>query len=280
VDEAIDCYHKALKIAPKYTPAPYNLGIALMGKGKVDEAIECYRQAVELDPKYAEAHCNLGHALREQGRFAEALAALKRGDELGSQRPDWPYRSADWVKRCQVLLELDGKLAAVLTGTARPESAAQRLEFAALCAHKKQHAAAARFYAEAFAEQPQLAAQETAGHRYSAARLAALAGCGKGVDADKQDGQQRARWRRQALTWLRAELTLWTRLFAKGEVGRSRLARTLAHWHKDANLAGLRDKDALDKLSAEERAAVAKLWADVATLLKKAETPARKRDKL
>jgi hypothetical protein len=81
--------------------------------------------------------------------------------------------------------------------------------------------------------------------------------------------------RRRALTWLRGELTLWTRLVASGDVGRSRLTRVLRHWQKDTDLAGIRDKDALAKLSAEERAACVKLWADVAATLQKAEEKAK-----
>src|SRR5262249_16807387 len=38
----------------------------------------------------------------------------------------------------------------------------------------------------------------------------------------------------------------------------------LRHWQKDSDLAGLRDAAALAKLSAEERGAYARLWADVA----------------
>jgi hypothetical protein len=86
--------------------------------------------------------------------------------------------------------------------------------------------------------------------------------------------------RRQALTWLRADLA------ARGKQLRSRRpseadqARwALGHWLKDADLAGLRDRAALDKLPAEERAACEKLWSDVAALLKKVETPARKEGK-
>ena len=51
------------------------------------------------------------------------------------------------------------------------------------------------------------------------------------------------------------------------------------HWQEDRDLAGVRDKDALAKLPAEERAAWEKLWADVAALLKKAEAPAKKENK-
>jgi hypothetical protein len=85
---------------------------------------------------------------------------------------------------------------------------------------------------------------------------------------------ERLALRRQALTWLRAELSLSARLAASGAVGRSHLARSLASWRKEAALAGLRDKAELDKLPAEERAACEKLWADVAALLKQSKEKA------
>jgi hypothetical protein len=47
--------------------------------------------------------------------------------------------------------------------------------------------------------------------------------------------------------------------------------RTLKHWQKDTDLAGLRDATALAMLPTDERAACERLWADVAALLKKAE---------
>jgi hypothetical protein len=45
----------------------------------------------------------------------------------------------------------------------------------------------------------------------------------------------------------------------------------LSDWQQDSDLAGIRDKAALAKLPANERAAFTKLWADVAALLEKAE---------
>jgi hypothetical protein len=44
----------------------------------------------------------------------------------------------------------------------------------------------------------------------------------------------------------------------------------LQHWQQDADLASVRNKDALAKLPAEEQKAFTQLWADVAALLKKA----------
>jgi hypothetical protein len=69
---------------------------------------------------------------------------------------------------------------------------------------KKRHAAAARFYAAAFGDDPKLADEPRAGHRYNAACYAALAAASRGTDAPKPDAKERARLRGQALGWLRA----------------------------------------------------------------------------
>jgi hypothetical protein len=53
----------------------------------------------------------------------------------------------------------------------------------------------------------------------------------------------------------------------------------MQHWQKDTDLTGIRDKEALAKLLAEERIAWETLWADVAALLKKAQTPTQKEGK-
>jgi hypothetical protein len=44
----------------------------------------------------------------------------------------------------------------------------------------------------------------------------------------------------------------------------------LRHWQKDTDLAGLRDKEAMAKLPAQEQKAFTQFWADVAALVKKA----------
>ena len=45
----------------------------------------------------------------------------------------------------------------------------------------------------------------------------------------------------------------------------------MKHWQTDTDLAGIRDRDALEKLPETERDAWHKLWDDVAALLKKVE---------
>jgi hypothetical protein len=76
--------------------------------------------------------------------------------------------------------------------------------------------------------------------------------------------QKRTRLRQQALDWLRADLTAWTKT-----TDRAILQRTLAHWQRDSDLAGVMDREALAKLPEAEREAWHKLWADVADLLRK-----------
>jgi hypothetical protein len=44
--------------------------------------------------------------------------------------------------------------------------------------------------------------------------------------------------------------------------------QVLKHWQTDADLGGIRDKDAILKLPAEEQEAANGLWVDVASLLK------------
>jgi serine/threonine protein kinase/Flp pilus assembly protein TadD len=269
-DEAIQEFRIAIDLDPKDARPHYSLGYALLTKGHRDEAITEFRTAIALKPDYAEAHCNLGQVLREQGRFADAVASLRRGDELGSKVPGWAYPSAEWVRQAEQQLALDGKLAKVLKGESQPAGAAEHLALADLCQlpYKRLYAAAARFYADAFTAEPKLADDPRLPHRYNAACAAALAGCGQGEDAAQLDDKERARLRRQAVDWLRADLAAWTKLLDRDpKQARASVRQKLRHWQTDADLAGLRDKDALAQLHEAERATCQKLWADVDALV-------------
>jgi serine/threonine protein kinase/Tfp pilus assembly protein PilF len=279
VDGAIAAFRKVIELDPKDAMAHLNLGKSLYTKEDVEGAIAAYRKAIELDPEYALAHCNLGLALRTQGHFADALASLRRGHELGSHQPGSRTPSAQWVRETERLVELEAKLAALLKGELQPANAGERLEYAQVCLIKKFHAGAARLYIDAFAADPKLADDLNAGHRYAAARSAALAGCGQGQDAAKLDDKERAGWRRQALDWLRADLKARTALLERHPQTKDAAARALAHWQTDPDLAGVRDETAVKKLPADEQPAWRQLWADVAALRKRAETEAGRRGK-
>jgi tetratricopeptide (TPR) repeat protein len=308
LDEAIDHYQNALRLDPKYAYAHNNLGNALKAKGRLDEAIDYYQDALRLDPKYAYAHNNLGNALKAKGRLAEAIAhyqealrldptlaeahnnlsqALLRSgcfQEARAVTRHWldllpvgdPQRANAFQrhKDCERLLALEARLPAVLEGKAQPGDAAEQRELAALCQnYKRLYAAAARFYAAAFAAQPQLGDDLKTQDRYNAACAAALAAAGYGRDAATLGNGERARLRRQALEWLTAELAAWEKLIKDRPPERARVQQTLRHWQVDRDLVGIRDTEALAQLPPAEREACRKLWAEVDALLRRMDGP-------
>src|SRR5262249_18723521 len=149
----------------------------------------------------------------------------------------WPLASARWIRECERLVELERLLPAVLKGEHAPADAGERAELAGVCLLKRQFRTAACWYAEAFAAQPALATDLQAGRRLAAARSAALVGCGQGEEAAVLDEAERARWRRQALDWLRADLTLLTQRLHDGPpAARAQAQRLLQSWQRDRAL--------------------------------------------
>ncbi len=268
LDAAIAFYKKTIELDPKYARAHFNLGFALANKGWLDAAIDCYKKAIELDPNFALAHNNTGYALKDKGQLDAAIASFKTAIELD---PKFAMARTG-LAEAQRLAAAQDKLPALLRGDFKPATSEERFSLAELCYIKKQYRTSAGLYAGAFATDPKLADDLEAGHRYNAACEAALAGAGQGEDAAELDEPQKARLRKQALDWLRADLVLWTKLDDSGHApDRAEVQGRMKHWQQDTDLAGIRDAAALAKLPAEERAACEKLWSDVASLLKKAE---------
>jgi tetratricopeptide (TPR) repeat protein len=83
--EAVTFYTAAVALRPDSPGARLNLGVALLGQGRLNDALAAFHKAIELKPDYAEAHCNVGSVLDDQGRFDEALAALRKAIELKPQ---------------------------------------------------------------------------------------------------------------------------------------------------------------------------------------------------
>jgi hypothetical protein len=171
------------------------------------------------------------------------------------------------------LIQLQKRLPAMVQGKDSSKDAGELLAFADLCRRPfdEQYAASAKFFAAAFAADPKLAAEFPTPHRPNAACVAAMAGCGKGKDADRLDDKERARLRRQALDWLRAELDAWGRALGNApEQAHPILLREVGRWLEDTDFAGVRGAEALGKLPEAERQAWQKLWNDVADMLKRA----------
>jgi tetratricopeptide (TPR) repeat protein len=277
LDEAIAEYREAIQLKkddPEICEAHYNLGNALKAKGQLDEAITEYRHAIRLNKDFAKAHCNLAHILRDQGQFADALKLERRGHELGSKDPSrWPYPSAQWVKQCERLVELDGKLPAILKGQAKPADVAERVDLAWICTRpsRQMYGAATLFCAEVLAADPRLSGAQPSAPRYDAACAAALAGCGQGKDVDSLGEEEFAYLRRRALAWLRDDLAAWRRVLDQhGDKARPAVAGKMAHWLQDSDFAGVRGPEALARFPEPERQQWQKLWAEVADTLARA----------
>jgi serine/threonine-protein kinase len=276
LDGAIASYRQAVGFNKDYPEALANLGDALTRKGLLDEAVASLRRAIRLRPSDAPAHCNLGFALRDQGRFAEALASLRRGHALGSREAGWSHPSADWVRQAERLVELERRLPAVFDGKDKPANAAEQIEFAWICTVQRYYAGAARLYAEGFAVRGKEREERHALYRYFAACSAAMAGCGQGEGAASLNEAERARWRKQAQEWLRAELALLAQRLDSGKpADRTAVRQALEHWPADPRLAGVRGTEAIDQLPAEEREGWGKIWIEVEALRRNAQEKTR-----
>jgi serine/threonine-protein kinase len=215
---------------------------------------------------------------------------------------DWDAARADnrdvWIAhilRREAEALILPNLPALLRGDCQPSDNDERLAWVGVCQFQGRYHAAARLYADAFAADPDLAdnlASECRSRaalgdtqpvgtveelstecRYPAARCAALAGCGRGQDGASLSEAERARWRRQARDWLRADLAVWSKTLDGGSpAAGARAGKMLTHWQADPDLAGLREPGALDKLSPDERQECLALWQEVAALLVRAPT--------
>ncbi len=271
LDEAIACYRKAIELEPKFAAAHSNLGVALKAKDQWEEAIACYRKAIELEPTFATAHNNLGEALAVKHQWGEAIACYRKAIELDPKLTTTRTRLA----KAQRLAAARDKLPAFQDGSYTPASNEERLGLVEWCQIQKRHRTSTRLYAEAFAADPRLADDLTAAHRYNAACSAALAAAGKGEDAATLDDMERARLRKQALDWLRADLALRTnQLDSRTPADHASATSAMRHWQQDPDLAGIRNPEALAQLPDGERKECEALWAEVQALIDRAQKTA------
>jgi tetratricopeptide (TPR) repeat protein len=271
--EAAAEYRTAIALAPGDAALRNDLGILLLELGRWHEALAEFSRAVDLDPGKAEPHANLGQVLQEEGRLEEALAAYRRAVALGDKQ------ARPRLQACERLRALRPRLAALIAGQDRPADSAERLTFADLCRQPgpRRYALAASLYADAFRADPRLADDLGAANRRHAAAAAAAAGCGRGRDGAGLDEPRRARLRRQAMNWLRAELALWDRQLSRSAPRvRAAVQQALRLWQHDPCLAGVRDPGALAKLPEAECATWQELWQGVEALLARARAPQRK----
>ena len=261
---------KTIGLKPHNAPAYSNLGIVLRSQQRFKESEVVCRKAIELTPYLPDAYFHLGMVLIRQIEFDEAAAAFKKARELFPAKDSRAEQSRLMQQECRQFTLLDTRFQGVLEGTEKLASAAEKVEFARLCDYKRLYVAAARCYREAFTAQPNLAEMATDSTLYDAARDAALAGAGQGTDSNRLTDKDREAWRKQALGWLQQELVKWGKELNSGNVGTdAQVRRSMQHWQTDIDLAGVRENEALARLSAQERAEWEKLWSAVDSLLRR-----------
>jgi tetratricopeptide (TPR) repeat protein len=263
IDEAMAEYRLSIALNPKAgAPSHHQLGTCWQAMGQLDEAMAEFRRATDLDPGGGAVHDSLADALLRSGRFTDVRTAVRRALDLLSATDSYRPALQEKLRLCDRMLALEERLSALLRGKERP-AVEELLELARLCRDYGRPHAAADLYAAAFAARPALADDLGSGNRFNAACASVRAAAGKGSAQGPLSEAERAEQRQRALAWLRADLTLRTRLLkeAKG-VGWS-----LDTWQTEPDLVSLRDPAALAKLPAAEREQWKCLWADVAALL-------------
>jgi tetratricopeptide (TPR) repeat protein len=262
LDEAIACFHKAVKIDPAYALAHTNLGWTLEGKGEFEMAIACYRHAISVEPKYALAHNNLIRALAEQGHFAQAQQAAQQALKALSPSQSRYKVAQRQLKGCEELLALEQKLPAVLVGKTKPADVTEQLKLAVCAQYKKLYTVAVKLYQAAFASQPPLAEK----YRYDAARAAVQAGTGQDKNAVNLDEKDKAALRQQALEWLKADSMAQGKRLQDNPTSAAQVQMALKQWQSNVYLAGVRQAKEMAKLPHTERQAWKALWAEVQAL--------------
>ena len=82
--EAIACYHKAIRLNPNFAEAYFKLAKVLIQIGQQEKAIECLYRALSLEPKIAvgSKHLQLGNMLLQHKKVLQAIACYRRAIQL------------------------------------------------------------------------------------------------------------------------------------------------------------------------------------------------------
>jgi len=275
-DAAIQEQREAVRLFPTMGVAHKALAHALQSAGRLGEAVAEFREAVRLDPRISSSHLFLGRALIEAGKPHEALEALAR---IGPGPPPDPFITpAMLAKRAETLIALEPRLPAVMNACEAPANAEEAASFARLAFARDQPEAAARLWIWAFAASPDLAADLAAMNRSQAALAAASAGTEGARERAGSGAEARAKWRRQAVEWLRADLADSTAIVSSGSFPqRAGVARRLSRWQVDPALASIRDEPALSALPEAERRSLREFWDRVQAVRSANPVPATRR---
>jgi serine/threonine-protein kinase len=246
-------------------------GLAEYRQGRLDQAISTLRG--KAPESYGPARrLVLAMALHRDGQVTEARKTLAAAVLAHDWRANQAREASGWlfhVLRREAERMILPDLPAFLEGKHQPTDNDERLALFGLCQATNRNLAAARLYADALADAPELV-KERGRSRYHAAVAAVEAGFGRG-DAAALSETERARWRRQALEWLLAELAADVETLDHRPASASGAVWPVTtHWQANPDLNRLRDPAELDRLPVAERKDWLALWAEVDALLVRA----------
>jgi tetratricopeptide (TPR) repeat protein/capsular polysaccharide biosynthesis protein len=89
-DEAIANYETSLKISPNSFESYHSLGKVWAAKGELERAIDCYSKSLELNPNYARAWLGLGGVWMQKGELDEAIKCYLQTLEI-NDRSAWAH---------------------------------------------------------------------------------------------------------------------------------------------------------------------------------------------
>jgi hypothetical protein len=221
-------------------------GLAEYRQGRLESAISIMdgpaSSALQPAPRLVSAMARYRLGRKEEALKTLASAILCRDwrKSRANEREEWIYHILRREAEAMMLPDLRG----FLDGTYEPRSKNEKVSFLGACQFEGRNRAAAAIYAEVLSADTQLADDVFGGTRFRAACTAAAAGAGRGRDADSLDEEGRARWRKQARDWLRADLEESRRLSKSEKNGLQEfLKERLRNWSTDPDLAALRDRD-------------------------------------
>jgi tetratricopeptide (TPR) repeat protein len=279
------------------------LGMALLSAGDFLNAIAELRDAIRIQPYLAaqDVGFQLCFALGRAGDTAGAVAVVRLAIEQSESHRLEPLpllgtiafanRAAETVTTFRRIRAQAGDDKAVvgwidsaISLTERIAALGPRLPrithrvggsssyYADWCSRRQFFAASAGLWSAALEVDSSLSEGPDRNCRFRAACAAAMAGCGQGKDDPPPDETAKTKLRRQAMEWLKADLTALSKLLEGGKPDDpSRCMQMLRTWKDEPGLAGVRDEANLRKFSDEERTEWQTLWRDVEALLIRAD---------
>ncbi len=263
----IAAYREAIRLGLGPEPeieARYSLGIALAESGDPKRAIIEFHEAIRQEGLDRVGPFRLLRAILMGQRSEDAVRALRRVREQA--RDDRAVLAGIDLAMAQFeqLSESGTPVQRIFRMPVASGGLAERYY------NRRFFIGSAAIWSAGFAADPKLADDMDAHNRYNAACSAALASAGNGLDKPPLDDEAKARWRKQALDWLKADLAHWAKHAESGATdAKSHVCETLQHWKADRDLASVRDEADVKKLPEQERKAWHAFWAEVAALLKK-----------